>query len=71
MLEADLAAVGIVACCLVVVISSRGAISFRRYVFMALLAASALYLFIRVVHWVWLSPIPFWKVVPAIFVRLA
>jgi hypothetical protein len=70
MYEADLAAVGIVAFCLLVVISPGKAMSFRRYLFMALLAASALYLLIRVVHWLWLSPIPFWKVVPAVFVGL-
>jgi hypothetical protein len=62
--EADLAAVGIVAYCLLVAVSSENPISFRRYLFMALFAASALYLLIRVVHWLWLSPIPFWKVVP-------
>jgi hypothetical protein len=62
--EADLAAVGIVAYCLLVAVSSEKPISFRRYLFMALFAASALYLLIRVVHWLWLSPIPFWKVVP-------
>jgi hypothetical protein len=58
-LEPVVAALGIIVCWILGMVVYEDDMPLGRYAVLGILAVVALYFFVRIVHWAWLTPIPF------------
>jgi hypothetical protein len=59
MLEALVAVVGIIVCWLIINLVYKEDMSLARYAILAFTTATAAYFAVRIIHWAWATPIPF------------